>query len=111
MGDPIAKTFRIKIGLPDDTPLKPGMSLEANVITREKENALLVPANAVQGTTVFVVDGNRIRRRKIEVGIRGTRAVEVLSGLSETERVVSPAIEGLTAGERVRVVDKPVASP
>src|SRR3972149_3235301 len=36
MGDPVAKTYRIRVALPDDTPLLPGMSVEANVITREK---------------------------------------------------------------------------
>ncbi len=111
MGDPIAKTFRIKVALPDDTPLKPGMSVEANVITRKKDNALLIPADAVQGKTVYVADGNKVEKRTIEVGIRGTRAVEVLSGLSKTDRVISPAVEGLKDGMRVRVVDKPEASP
>ncbi len=63
MGDVAAKTFRIKVALPDDTPLKPGMSVEANIITREKPNALLIPADAVQGDAVFVVDGNHVRKR------------------------------------------------
>jgi multidrug efflux pump subunit AcrA (membrane-fusion protein) len=49
MGDAVAKTYRIKIGLPDDTPLQVGMSVEANVVTREKPGAVLVPADAVQG--------------------------------------------------------------
>lgn len=43
MGDAIAKTYRIRVSLPDDTPLHIGMSMEANVVTREKANALLVP--------------------------------------------------------------------
>jgi RND family efflux transporter MFP subunit len=111
MGDPIAKTFRIKVALPDNTPLKPGMSLEANVITREKDNALLIPADAVQGNTVYVADRNKLDKRTIEVGIRGTRAVEVISGLSETDRVISPAVEGLKDRMRARVADKPEASP
>jgi RND family efflux transporter MFP subunit len=111
MGDPVAKTYRIKATLPDDTPLKPGMSLEANIITREKPGALLVPADAVQGTSVFVVEGSRLKKRAIEVGIRGTRAVEVLSGVGENERVASPAITGLADGRRVRAVDKPEAPP
>jgi len=111
MGDPVAKTYRIKMALPDNTPLKPGMSLEANVVTREKPGALLIPADAVQGTAVFVVEGNTIKRRIVEVGIRGTRAVEVLSGLSENERVVSPAGTGLADGRRVRVVDKAETAP
>jgi len=111
MGDPVAKTYRIKMALPDNTPLKPGMSLEANVVTREKPGALLIPADAVQGTAVFVVEGSTIKRRIVEVGIRGTRAVEVLSGLSENERVVSPAGTGLADGRRVRVVDKAETAP
>jgi RND family efflux transporter MFP subunit len=105
MGDIAAKTFRVKIALPDDTPLKPGMSVEANIITREKPNALLIPADAVQGTAVFVLDGSRVRKREVKIGIRGTREVEVLSGLAESERVASPAATDLKDGARVRVVD------
>jgi multidrug efflux pump subunit AcrA (membrane-fusion protein) len=72
MGDAITKTYRIRIGLPDDTPLIAGMSVEANVITREKAGALLVPADAVQDASVLVIDHNRLRRRQIVIGIRGT---------------------------------------
>jgi RND family efflux transporter MFP subunit len=61
MGDVAAKTYRIKIALPNDTPLIPGMSVEANVITREKSEALLVPTDAVRGNQVFVIDGSRVR--------------------------------------------------
>lgn len=111
MGDPVAKTYRIKVALPDDTPLLPGMSVEANVVTREKADALLIPADAVQGTSVFVVDGERATKRNVELGIRGTRAVEILSGLAENERVLSPAPSGPIDGRRVRVTEKAAASP
>jgi RND family efflux transporter MFP subunit len=104
MGDVAAKTFRIKAALPDDTPLKPGMSVEANVITREKPNALLVPSDALQGEAVFVVKDGRARKRKVAIGIRGARQVEVLSGLAEGERVALPAPTGLADGARVRVI-------
>jgi RND family efflux transporter MFP subunit len=103
MGDVAAKTFRIKAALPDDTPLQPGMSVEANIITREKPNALLIPADAVQGSAVFVLQGSRVRKREVTVGIRGTRQVEVISGLQEGERVASPAPTDLKDGARVRV--------
>jgi len=107
MGDVNAKTFRVKMALPDDTPLRPGMSVEANIVIREKANALLVPADAVQGNAVFVVDGSRIKKRAVTIGIRGTRAVEVLDGLKEGERVASPATAALTDGARVRVQAAP----
>jgi RND family efflux transporter MFP subunit len=103
MGDVAAKTYRIKVALPDDTPLKPGMSVEANVITREKPNALLVPADALQGNAVFAIDGSHARKRAVTVGIRGTRFVEVLTGLSEGERIASPAATDLKDGARVRL--------
>ncbi|HZD88505.1 MAG TPA: efflux RND transporter periplasmic adaptor subunit [Pseudolabrys sp.] len=104
MGDIAAKTFRIKIALPEDTPLQPGMSVEANVVIREKANALLIPADAPQGDGVFVVDNNRVRKRPVTIGIRGTRQVEVLSGLKEGERIASPATPDLRDGLRVRTV-------
>ncbi len=110
MGDAVAKTYRIRIALPEDTPLHVGMSVEANVVTREKADALLVPADALQGQQVLVVDGNQVRRRAVEVGIRGTRSVEILSGLGEGERIASPAPADLADGSRVRVV-QPKAKP
>jgi len=108
MGDVVTKTYRIKIALPDDTPLQPGMSVEANVVTREKENALLVPADAIRDDAVFVIDESRVRRRDVKTGIRGTRVVEILSGLKDGERVASPASTELRDGIRVRIVSKRV---
>lgn len=107
MGDPVAKTYRIRIDLPDDTPLKPGMSVEANVIAREKPDALLVPADAVQENVVFVVAGDHVQRREIKAGIRGRRSVEILDGLTESDRIVAPIPPtGLVDGQRVRVTEK-----
>lgn len=107
MGDVVAKTYRIKVALPADTPLKPGMSVEANIVTREQANVLLVPPGAVQGDAVFAIDGERLRRRAVKIGIRGTRAVEVLSGLNEGDRVASPAATDLKDGKRVRILEAP----
>jgi len=65
----------------------------------------------VQGKTVAVVIGDRIGRRQIEAGIRGTRAVEVLAGLSDGDRVASPFGANLVDGARARIVEKPPAQP
>jgi RND family efflux transporter MFP subunit len=111
MGDAVARTYRIRIALPEDTPLIVGMSVEANVVTRQKEGVLLIPADAVQGTAVLVVDGNRVLHRQVEIGIRGARTVEVVSGLGDAERIASPMPAGLTDGARVRIRDKSPAKP
>ncbi len=102
MGDVVAKTYRIRVALPDDTPLKPGMSVEANIITRDKAGALLVPADAVQGDAVFVLDVDRVRKRRVDVGIRGARNIEIVAGVGEGDRVLSPIpLGGLADGQQV----------
>jgi RND family efflux transporter MFP subunit len=110
MGDPVARTYRVYIALPDDTPLLAGMNVEANIVTREKADALLVATDAVRGNTVFVLDGNHVRQRIVTVGIRGSRAVEIVTGLLESDRVASPAT-GLIDGQRVRVVERKPTMP
>jgi RND family efflux transporter MFP subunit len=103
MGNPVTKTYRIRIDLPDDTPLRIGMSVEANVITREEPDALLIPGDALAGSHVFVLDGNVARRREVKIGIKGARAVQILDGLGGTDRVISPAVSGLRDGAPVRL--------
>lgn len=103
MGDAVAKTYRIRIQLPDDTPLMIGMSVEANIVTREKPGALLVPTAAVREGVVFVLDDDRARRRPVTLGIRGTRMTEVTAGLAEGERVAVATAGTLSDGERVRI--------
>lgn len=110
IGDPIAKTYRIKVALPDDTVLLPGMSVEANIITREKAGALLIPSDALQGSNVFVIEGSRVRKRNVEVGIRSARSAEIVAGLTQNDRIAAPAA-GLTDGVRVRVGATPQAAP
>lgn len=102
-GDPVTKTYRVRLALPDDTPLMIGMSVDVNIVVRVSRNALLVATQAVRDDAVFVVEGEEARRRAIGTGIRGTAMVEVLSGLAETDRVVSPFPEDLADGRRVAI--------
>jgi membrane fusion protein (multidrug efflux system) len=110
-GDPVSKTFRVRIGLPDDTPLRVGMSVEANIVSREKPDVLLVPANAVVDSNLLTIENDRARLRKVEIGIRGTGFVEVVSGASEGELVASPATTNIKNGSRVRPVLSEQAAP
>jgi len=101
-GDPVNKTFRVRVALPDDTPLLVGMTTEINIVTAEKAEALLVPAGAVVDGKVFVVEGNEAKARALTLGIRGRTAYEVLGGLAEGEAVVLNPPAGFTSGERIR---------
>lgn len=102
-GDPATKTFRVYLNLPPDTPLKIGMSVEANIVTREKADALLIPAEALAGEKAFVLTDGRLKAVAVKTGIRGTRAVEVLDGLTAQDVVASPALGAFRDGQRVRM--------
>src|SRR5262249_58179245 len=67
-GDPTRKTFRVYLLLPNDTPLRIGMSVEANIIFREKPAAIVVPAEAISGDFVQTVDDARLDRIRVRVG-------------------------------------------
>lgn len=103
-GDPVTKTYRVRLGLPEDTPLRIGMSTDVNIVVRLSRNALIIPAAAVSGTKVAVVESGKATLREIKTGIRGANGVEVLSGLEESARIISPLPPDLADGTRVDVV-------
>ncbi|RWM24462.1 efflux RND transporter periplasmic adaptor subunit [Mesorhizobium sp.] len=102
-GDPVTKTYRVYFRLPNDTPLRIGMSTDVNIVIRVSKNALLVPSVAIEGRDVFVVEGETTRRREVRTGIRGTNGVEVLSGIDARAQVISPYPTELADGARVTV--------
>jgi hypothetical protein len=102
-GDSTRKTFRVYLRLPTDTPLRIGMSVEANIIFREKQRAIVVPAEAVAGDTVQVVNNGRVWRTPVRIGIRGSRNVEIVGDVTRGIIVLSPARTDLADGTMVRI--------
>lgn len=101
-GDPVAKTYRVRLALPEDTPLLIGMTVEVNVIVQVSSGALLVPTNALRGGSLFIVENGVARRRDVTVGIRGASNTQILSGLGEAGRVIVPFPEDLADGAKVK---------
>ena len=106
-GDPTRKTFRVYLRLPDDTPLRIGMTAEANIVTREKTSVLVVPPESIINNAVQVVADGRIRRVPVTIGIRGTRFVEVSGNLSNGSVIVSPAHNELAERAQVKTAPSP----
>jgi RND family efflux transporter MFP subunit len=101
-GDPINKNYRVRVAIPDTTPLRIGMTTEVNIVVRERRRALLVPFSALRNGAVFTVEGGRARRKTVNAGIIGDKRVEIRGGLLEGEIVIVDPPEGLADGERVR---------
>jgi len=102
-GDATRKAYRVRLALPDDTPLMIGMTVEANIVLRRTEDAVLVPPAAIRDGRVFVVRQQVVERRTVELGIEGPRAVEVRHGLARGEAVVLDPPAGLADGQAVRL--------
>lgn len=103
--DPVSRTFVAKIPL-NRKGLKSGMFGRGAISVGSTVTGITVPKKAVieQGalTSLWIVDkGNIVRMRIIKVGRQTGDRVEVLSGLSDGERVVVSGVEKVTEGAKV----------
>jgi membrane fusion protein, multidrug efflux system len=102
-GDPVARSYRVRIGFLESTPLLIGMTAETNIISRETENALLLPASAVFENQVWQVKDGTLHRKPVELGAKGTEHVEIINGISEKDVVVREAQSAtLKEGEEIK---------
>jgi membrane fusion protein (multidrug efflux system) len=107
--DPATRTAQIEVEI--DNPqfrLKPGMYARVIFTVEHHANTLVVPANAlvdVQGQRgVFRPDGpakDVAKFHPIEVGLMSDQLVEVASGLTEGDRVVSTGAAALREGDKI----------
>lgn len=101
-GDPVSRSYRVRIGLEPETKLMIGMTAEANIIIREEKDALLVPASAVAEGKVMTIRDGKATPVDIETGARGPDVVEVRKGLDENDLVVLDAAQKLEPGRAVQ---------
>ncbi len=92
--------------------LMPGLYAEATLTLDRKNDALVLPVQAVSQAngevTVFVVNAiDSLEERKIKIGMQTPSDVEILSGLNLGDRVVVSDRSGLKNGMQVKpqVVD------
>jgi len=85
--------------------LAPGMFGRFNIAYEKHSDALIIPAAAVieedNQTVVYVVDNGAAVRREIQTGIVDGGAIEVLSGLEETDQIVVTGQGSLRDGSKV----------
>jgi len=88
--------------------LKVNMSVNVDISTKRKDDALVVPREALfskdDSTYVFVINKfNRTKESKIEIGIRSYSSIEATSGVSEGDRVAISNINKLKDKGRVKI--------
>jgi len=104
--DAASRAYIVKIDLPSMPNLRSGMFGRARFPVGA-HRVVTIPPHALvergQLQSVFAIEDGFARTRLVTTGERGQAAVEVLSGLSEGEKLVSPVPSGLADGARVEV--------
>lgn len=95
-------TYNVQIAFDtQDSRVKSGMSMSAQIITNVKQDVLLVPNSAVktQGTTKYVqVLVNGAPQQKIvQVGLSNDTSTEITSGLNEGDKIITQTISANSA--------------
>jgi membrane fusion protein (multidrug efflux system) len=105
--DPATRTAQIEIEINNaNARLKPGMYAKINFTVDKRDNALVVPANAVVDVGgkrgVFqAADGDVAKFKAIEPGITSGDLVEVAGGLTEGEKIITTGAGALREGDKI----------
>jgi multidrug efflux pump subunit AcrA (membrane-fusion protein) len=87
--------------------LKPGTFARVHVESDKVDAVLTLPYSALQYrygvNRVFVVQGDRLAVRELQVGDRMGDRIEIVSGVKEGERVAVTDVDSLAEGERVSI--------
>lgn len=89
-----------------DRELAPGANVNAEIRSSVAENALVIPKEVIRRennvTGVYVVAGDRLSWRPVQLGISSVTRTQVISGLAEGDRVALPTDRPLSNGMQVR---------
>ncbi len=112
----VNRTIVVKARAPNgDRLLRPGMFIEARLATATRENAIVIPEDAIQpqrtGNVAWAVVEGKASRRVVELGARSQGMVEILSGIKAGELVVVGGLERMAEGMPVAPRPRVKAEP
>jgi membrane fusion protein (multidrug efflux system) len=109
--DDSSKTMLAEVELPNPhLELRPGMYATVKIGIERKEDALLVPADAVlvekAGPSVFTVAENKAKKTSVKTGFNDGTQVEILSGIKPDQSVILIGKKSLADGQPVQMEAK-----
>lgn len=114
--DPQKGTVDIRLKV-DPVPenLRQDMTVSANIETGRRENALVIPNDALfnvegeRANVLSVIDG-RVKKVPVRLGLRGLVMTEIISGLKAGDWVLADTTAKFNDGDRVRIQQQPKAA-
>lgn len=104
------RTMETEVDVPNQNlSLTPGMYANTTLQLEHRDNVLTIPLGAViqdgGQTTVLALDSHdRVHRVPVKLGLQGSNLVQIVSGLSEGEKVILGGQSKYQVNEQVRPV-------
>lgn len=102
-GDPVSRSYRVRVSFDDSKKLMIGMTAETNIITSEKDKALVIPVSALKDNNVLKISENKVERVVVKTGIKTQDFVEILHGIGEKDTIVNTYDETLQEKKNFRL--------
>lgn len=104
--DPATRTMKAEIDIPNpEHTLRPGMYADVNLDIQAFHDAIVIPDSAltIEGSQkfVWVIRQGKAQRAQVDTGLDNGVEVQIRSGISKGERVVTAGKDGLSEGKSV----------
>jgi membrane fusion protein (multidrug efflux system) len=107
--DPQTGTIRIRVIFPNGSNLlKPGLTCNLRVKSRDSQNSLLIPYKAVVEQMgeyfIYLVKGNTVTQRKVHLGMTINDMVVVKSGVQEGDQIVMEGVQKIRENSTIAAI-------
>jgi len=104
-----ARNFTIRVDMTGDRRMRPQMFARGDILVNTHRNAVLIDKDAVlfdpaiNKTRVFVAESGKADERNVKVGYSNPKQVEILSGVSASDKVITNGQTALQDGDPIKV--------
>ena len=89
--------------------LRPGLMLNIDIILEEIEATMLIPEESVLTSRdfsyVFVIEEDIAKLKEVNIGISSNGMIQILSGISSEDKVITLGHEKLKDGSRIKIIE------
>jgi membrane fusion protein, multidrug efflux system len=108
--DDVSRTSQAEIIINNPAHLiRPGMFARVDLILQRKNNAILLPYDALLGMEnqyVYVVVGDKAVKRNVRTGMQQGNIIEILTGISPSDKVIINGQKVVDDGVKVKIISQ-----
>jgi membrane fusion protein (multidrug efflux system) len=107
--DETTRTFSGVIEIENkDLKLRPGMFIQGDIVTLRNEDVFIlskeIVSSSTKGSFVYVADKGMARQKRIQTGLENANEIEIISGLTGEEMIVTEGYETLRDRSKIKIL-------